>query len=76
MISQVTAIKTLLAASFKRDTELNPEYVTIEFAKRPEGDLWSIVYSISWLFLVPAKFHNSKNKKRVGNLKENMRNFA
>ncbi|XP_074626515.1 uncharacterized protein LOC141884591 [Acropora palmata] len=36
MVSQVTAIKTLLAASFKKDTELNPEYVTIEFAKRPE----------------------------------------
>lgn len=47
MVSQVTAIKTLLAASFKKDTELNPEYVTIEFAKRPEGDLWSIIYSIS-----------------------------
>ena len=47
MVSQVTAIKTLLAASFKKDTEHNPEYVTIEFAKRPEGDLWSIIYSIS-----------------------------
>lgn len=47
MISQVTAIKTLLTASFKRDTELNPEYVAIEFAKRPEGDLWSVIYSIS-----------------------------